>query len=36
MQIGAVNMEAARIAEEAGLQVVADRCSKIEHARLLT
>jgi hypothetical protein len=36
MQIGAVNMEAARIAEEAGLQVVADRCPKIEHARLLT
>jgi len=36
MQIGAVNMEAARIAEEAGLQVVADRCPKIEHTRLLT
>jgi len=36
MQIGAANMEAARIAEEAGLQVVADRCPKIEHARLLT
>jgi hypothetical protein len=35
MQIGAVNMEAARIAEEGGLQVVADRCPKIEHARLL-
>ncbi|RIA55934.1 CoA-binding protein [Dichotomicrobium thermohalophilum] len=35
MQIGAVNMEAARIAEAAGLQVVADRCPKIEHARLL-
>ncbi len=35
MQIGAVNMEAARIAEEAGLQVVADRCSMVEHARLL-
>jgi len=28
-------MEAARIAEEAGLQVVADRCPKIEHARLI-
>jgi len=36
MQIGAANMEAARIAEEAGLQVVADRCPKIEHARLMT
>jgi hypothetical protein len=35
MQIGAVNMEAARIAEEGGLRVVADRCPKIEHARLL-
>jgi predicted CoA-binding protein len=35
MQIGIVNMEAARIAEAAGLQVVADRCPKMEHARLL-
>ncbi len=35
MQIGAVNTEAARIAEAGGLQVVADRCPKIEHARLL-
>jgi len=35
MQIGSVNMEAARIAEEAGLQVVADRCPKIEHERLM-
>ncbi len=34
MQIGAVNQAAARIAREAGLQVVADRCPKIEHARL--
>lgn len=35
MQIGAVNMEAVRIADAAGLQVVADRCPKIEHARLI-
>lgn len=35
MQAGTVNMEAARIAEAAGLQVVADRCAKMEHARLL-
>lgn len=35
MQIGIVNMEAARIAEAAGLQVVADRCPKMEHTRLL-
>ena len=34
MQLGVVNHEAARIAEAAGLQVVMDRCVKIEHARL--
>jgi predicted CoA-binding protein len=34
MQLGVVNQEAARIAEAAGLQVVMDRCVKIEHARL--
>lgn len=35
MQLGIVNEEAARAAEAAGLQVVMDRCMKIEHARLL-
>lgn len=35
MQIGVVNEEAARIAHEGGLQVVMDRCPKVEHARLL-
>ncbi len=34
MQIGVINDEAARIAEEAGLEVVMDRCVKIEYARL--
>jgi predicted CoA-binding protein len=34
MQLGVVNPEAARIAQTAGLQVVMDRCVKIEHARL--
>ena len=33
-QIGVKNLEAARIAAEAGLDVVMDRCVKIEHARL--
>jgi predicted CoA-binding protein len=33
-QIGVKNMEAARLAAEAGLDVVMDRCVKIEHARL--
>ena len=33
MQLGIVNDEAARIAREAGLEVVMDRCVKIEHAR---
>jgi len=34
MQIGAANMDAARIAEAAGLKVVADRCPMAEHERL--
>ncbi|MFP4539208.1 MAG: CoA-binding protein [Dichotomicrobium sp.] len=35
MQIGASNDEAAKLAQAAGLQVVAERCPKIEHARLI-
>ncbi|MGI9307581.1 MAG: CoA-binding protein [Gammaproteobacteria bacterium] len=34
MQLGVCNAEAAAIAEESGMQVVGDRCMKIEHARL--
>jgi predicted CoA-binding protein len=34
MQLGIRNLEAAKIADEAGLEVVMDRCVKIEHARL--
>ena len=34
LQLGVRNDEAARIAEEAGLTVVMDRCPKIEYARL--
>lgn len=33
-QIGVLNLEAARLARAAGLDVVLDRCVKIEHARL--
>ena len=33
MQLGSWNEEAARIAEDAGLDAVMDRCVKIEHAR---
>lgn len=33
MQLGSWNEEAARIAEDAGLNTVMDRCVKIEHAR---
>jgi uncharacterized protein len=32
-QYGVINDEAIRIAEEAGLDVVSDRCMKVEHAR---
>ena len=34
LQLGVINREAARRAFEAGLEVVMDRCVKIEHARL--
>jgi uncharacterized protein len=33
MQLGVISEEAAAMAREAGLQVVMDRCCKIEHAR---
>jgi uncharacterized protein len=35
LQLGIVNVEAARIAHAGGLAVVMDRCTKIEHARLV-
>jgi predicted CoA-binding protein len=35
MQLGICNDEAARIALDGGLDVVMDRCVKIEHARIL-
>jgi len=35
MQLGIRNQEAARIALDGGLDVVMDRCVKIEHARIL-
>jgi len=35
MQLGVRNEAAARIASDAGLDVVMDRCMKIEHARIL-
>lgn len=34
MQFGVISEEAARIAHDAGLAVVMDRCLKIDHARL--
>jgi hypothetical protein len=34
LQIGVINDEAVKIAEESGLTVVMDRCVKIEYARL--
>jgi uncharacterized protein len=33
MQLGVINLDAARRAREAGLEVVMDACVKIEHAR---
>jgi predicted CoA-binding protein len=35
MQLGIRSDEAARVASDAGLDVVMDRCMKIEHARIL-
>jgi uncharacterized protein len=35
LQLGIVSAEAARIAHDGGLEVVMDRCSMIEHARLV-
>ena len=35
MQLGIRNDDAARVANDAGLDVVVDRCMKIEHARIL-
>jgi predicted CoA-binding protein len=35
MQLGIRNVEAAAIADAAGLDVVQDRCMKIEHARIM-
>ena len=35
MQLGVINEQAARIAADAGLAVVMNRCVKIEHARLM-
>ncbi|HTT36031.1 MAG TPA: CoA-binding protein [Burkholderiales bacterium] len=34
MQLGVINQDAAEIARQAGLEVVMDRCMKIEHGRL--
>lgn len=33
LQFGVISVEGARIAERGGLQVVMDRCMKVEHAR---
>ncbi len=34
MQLSVINEEAASIAQAAGLEVMMDRCTKIEHARI--
>ena len=34
LQVGVISLEAARIATEAGMAVVMDRCTKIEHERM--
>lgn len=34
LQLGVINADGIRLAESAGLNVVVDRCLKIEHARL--
>lgn len=34
MQLTVINQDARQLAESAGLQVVMDRCTKIEHARI--
>lgn len=34
LQLGVINLDVARAAEAAGMDVVMDRCVKIEHARL--
>jgi predicted CoA-binding protein len=35
LQFGVISMEGARIAEDAGVKVVMDRCMKVEHARFM-
>lgn len=35
MQLGIANAAAAKLAEEAGIMVIMDKCTKIEHERLL-
>lgn len=35
MQLGVVNVEARDLAESAGLEVIMDRCTKIDHSQLI-